>query len=350
MTSAAPKLSPEGSLFDESETRLIDRAFAAVTPVAPGDAATLRGLLGRINELSRLIESMPNLREPSSLAGEYRDGSTLIDHLCRSDGLSGDLDLPLKATMSRTLLVSKIHFFSAFVRVSASLGDRGGSYAALAHDLREELAQAIYTQLAEELLLALLRKPDVKDEIKREAADQLIAVWDNAELEIDDFCPMLESTWHARNRIAADLGSLLGTTEYFRLVCEDCAPQFLDFFARDEVSTAEKQAFEEFLFGMTYEELSTLRRAMREEGLDAVTSTWASRVLNRKIEHECAVGEIDPISLYRSYFRRQLAADFRIMAGTEGPSRTAEAYLMIFLLNQKAAERTGARPATGGEV
>ena len=343
MTSAAPELSAERSLFDENETCLIDRAFAALTPVAPGDAATLRSLMSRIGELGRLIESMPPLREPQSLGGQYRDGSTLIEHLCHSDGLSGDLDLPVKATLSRTLLVSKIHFFAAFVRATSSLTTQGGGFRSLTFELREELAQAIYTHLAEELLLALLRKPDVKEPIKREAADQLIVVWDNAELEIDDFCPMLESTWHARNRIAADLGSLLGTTEYFRLVCEDCAPQFLDFFARDEVSTCEKQAFEEFLFGMTYEELTSLRRAMREQGLDAVTVDWAGKVLNRRIEHECHVDEIDPMSLYRSYFRRQLAADFRIMAGAEGPRRTAEAYLMIYLLNQKASDRNGVR-------
>ena len=343
MTSAAPELTPERSLFDESETRLIDRAFAAITPVSPGDAATLRSLMGRIIELNRVIHSMPPLREPQSIGGQYRDGSTLIEHLCESDGLSGDLDLPLKATLARTLLVSKIHFLSAFVRATSALSSQHAVFRTLSYELREELAQSIYTQLAEELLLALLRKPDVKDPIKREAADQLIVVWDNAELEIDDFCPMLESTWHARNRIAADLGSLLGTSEYFRLVCEDCAPQFLDFFARDEVSTSEKQAFEEFLFGVTYEELTALRRAMREQGLDAVTVEWASKVLNRRIEHECHIDEIDPMSLYRSYFRRQLAADFRIMAGTEGPRRTAEAYLMIYLLNQKATDRTGGR-------
>jgi hypothetical protein len=49
------------------------------------------------------------------------------------------------------------------------------------------------------------------------------------------------------------------------------------------------------------------------------------------------VDEIDPVSLYRSYSRRQLAADFRILAGSEGPSRTAEAYMLIYLLDQEPA-------------
>jgi hypothetical protein len=59
------------------------------------------------------------------------------------------------------------------------------------------------------------------------------------------------------------------------------------------------------------------------------------------MEHECDsrnIDEIDPVSLYRSYSRRQLAADFRILAGGDGPRRTAEAYLMIYLLDHEASD------------
>ena len=45
--------------------------------------------------------------------------------------------------------------------------------------------------------------------------------------------------------------------------------------------------------------------------------------------------EIDPMALYRSYQRRQLAADFRLMSNAPGPRRTAEGYLMVYLLDQQ---------------
>ena len=45
--------------------------------------------------------------------------------------------------------------------------------------------------------------------------------------------------------------------------------------------------------------------------------------------------EIDPMALYRSYQRRQLAADYRLMSGAPGPRRTAEGYLMVYLLDQQ---------------
>ncbi len=325
-------------LFDEQESELIARSLVALAKVAPADANVLSRLMGRLAELNRLVWTTASLRDRGTLGNEGRDEKTLVNHLVATDGLSGDLELPFKATLQRTFLLGKIQFLRAFVKATFALRDSDVDLNLLELQLREELAQSIYTQMAEELLLALLRKPSVKAETKRRAAEQLITIWDNATLEIDDFCPLLESAWHARNRVTPNLGSMIGATEYFRLVSEDCAPQFLDFFARDEVSDHENQAFSEFLFGLTWEEIVSIRQAMKEQGLPAVEEQWAMKVLGRKIDHELDDRatdrvEIDPVSLYRSYQRRQLAADYRILAGGEGPRRTAEAYLMIYLLD-----------------
>ncbi|MCG8422269.1 MAG: hypothetical protein MJE77_30475 [Proteobacteria bacterium] len=322
-------------LFDAKESILIDRALAAVTRKAPADAATLRVLINELAALSEILNTTRELRKQVTFGKEIHNAHTLTEHLCQIDALSGDLALPMKATLSRTFLLAKINFFKAFIKATSALHGSGSEFAEFAYHLREELAQSIYTQLAEELLLAFLRNPNVKTRIKRKSADQLITIWDNSQVEIDDFCPLLESAWHARNRVTSGFGSLLGTTEYFRLVCEDCAPQFLDFFGRDDLSLAEGQAFEEFLFNMSYEELTTLRETMKEQNLDTVTANWASRVLGRPIEPLDHSGKIDPMALYRSYYRRQLAAEYRSLAGTDGPRRTAESYLMIYLLDQQ---------------
>jgi hypothetical protein len=322
-------------LFDRREAPLVEAALAAVHQHAPEDAAVLFELVDRLKVLGQLLESIPSLRDDRHLGLDARNELTLVDHLTHIDGLAGDLELPFKGTLSRTFLLAKIQFLRGLVKATEIQRDGAESFRELCYQLREEYAQSVYTLLAEEILLALLRKSNVAREIKRRSADQLITIWDNAELEIDQFCPLLESAWHARNRVTSGFGSLLGTTEYFRLVAEDCPPQFLDFFARDEVAPCEGQAFQEFLFNVTYEELDTLHEAMRREGLDLVTIEWASRVLGRKIEHLGRSDEFDPLALYRSYYRRQLAADFRNMAGAPGPGRTAESYMMIYLLEHQ---------------
>jgi hypothetical protein len=322
------------SVLDRHETELVEQAMAAVAAHSPADALVLQGLVAELKATSDLLDRQRPLRRPTALGGETRDESTLIEHLCTIDGLSGDLVLPLKATQSRTYLLTKINFLRGFVKATSVLSDVTGS-ARMTHDLREELAQSIYTLLAEELFLALLRKPDVSRRTKQRAADQLITVWDDAALEIDDFAPLLESAWHARNRINSAYGTLLGATETFRLVTEDCSPEVLEFFGREGMSADESAAFEEFLFNMTSEELATLRRAMQQQHLSAASPAWAAEVLGRQIEELEHSHEIDPMALYRSYQRRQLAADFRLMSNAPGPRRTAEGYLMVYLLEQQ---------------
>jgi hypothetical protein len=332
--SAAPALG--AAVLDRHETELVERALAMVHSRSPADAQILAGLYAELRATAELLDRQRPLRRPTSLGGEHRDEMTLIEHLCSIDGLSGDLVLPLKATLSRTYLLTKINFLRGFVKATSAITDVPDGQR-ITHDLREELAQSIYTMLAEELFLALLRKPDVTRRTKQRAADQLITVWDDAALEIDDFAPLLESAWHARNRINSAYGTLLGATETFRLVTEDCSPDVLEFFGRDGMSADESAAFEEFLFNMTSEELATLRRAMQQQHLSAASPAWAAEILGRQIE-ELEHGprhEIDPMALYRSYQRRQLAADFRLMSGAPGPRRTAEGYLMVYLLDQQ---------------
>jgi hypothetical protein len=319
------------SVLDRHETELVEQALDAVTKSSPADAEILKGLIEELKATSSLLDRQRPLRRPTQLGGEPRNEQTLIDHLCTIDGLSGDLALPLKATLSRTYLITKINFLRGFVKATQHVP----GCSRMTHDLREELAQSIYTLLAEELFLALLRKPDVSRRTKQRAADQLITVWDDAALEIDDFAPLLESAWHARNRINSAYGTLLGATETFRLVTEDCSPEVLEFFGREGMSADESAAFEEFLFNMTSEELATLRRAMQQQHLSAASPAWAAEILGRQIEDLEHSHEIDPMALYRSYQRRQLAADFRLMSGAPGPRRTAEGYLMVYLLDQQ---------------
>ena len=322
------------NVLDSHEAELVEQALEAVAAHSTTDVEILRGLIDELKATSGLLDRQRPLRRPTALGGEARDEQTLMDHLCTLDGLSGDLALPLKATLSRTYLLTKINFLRGFVKATAALGDVPNCVR-MAHDLREELAQSIYTLLAEELFLALLRKPDVTRRTKQRAADQLITVWDDAALEIDDFAPLLESAWHARNRINSAYGTLLGATETFRLVTEDCSPDVIEFFGRDGMSADESAAFEEFLFNMTSEELATLRRAMQQQHLSAASPKWAAEILGRAIEDLEHSHEIDPMALYRSYQRRQLAADFRLMSGAPGPRRTAEGYLMVYLLDQQ---------------
>jgi hypothetical protein len=321
-------------IFDQQETALITLALTAIELVAPDDASVIRTHIRRLGHVRDVIDTTPSLDETWSFAGRQHSRESLLDRLIESDGFTGELRLPVRATMSRTFLVLKIQLLRDFVRAVTRQLDRNEEWTRLDRQLREELAQSIYTELAEALLLSLLSDEELSATTKRKSADQLVSLWDNAKIEIDDFCPLLESAWKARNRVNADLGTMLCTSEYFRLVTAECASDFLDYFCRDNTSSSEEQAFEEFLLDLSFEEIATLRTAMRESSIGAASREWAEEIIGRAIESEVEGDRIEPMTLHRSFFRRQRAADLRRLAKHPGPRRTAEAYMMIYLLDQ----------------
>src|SRR5687767_7651956 len=101
VTPAIPGL----TVLDRHETELVEQALQAVGSHSAADAEILKGLIEELRATSALLDRQRPLRRPTALGGEARDEQTLMDHLCTLDGLSGDLALPLKATLSRTYLL-----------------------------------------------------------------------------------------------------------------------------------------------------------------------------------------------------------------------------------------------------
>jgi hypothetical protein len=313
-------------------------ALAGLELAAPGDASQLRAQLVRLQKLRELIDQSPSLAAPSELGGRCENLETRISTLCAIEESTSAVELPPRASLSRAFLVQKSHFLHDMVRAADALRSRNEEWDDLDRRLRAELADAIYTQLAEALLLSLLADDEVEDVLKRPCAEQLIAVWENVEIELQDFFPWLEHAWAARNRVRADLGSLLGASEYIKLVREDCPEAFLDYFCDDRTPAEARQAFEEFLFGLSWEELGALRTASVGRGR-AASRDWASSVLKRTIDPEVEAEGIDPLAIHRSFTRRHRAAETRRRAGLSGPRHTAEAYMLVHML----AERTSGR-------
>ncbi|HYU16023.1 MAG TPA: hypothetical protein VEL05_08135 [Candidatus Acidoferrum sp.] len=320
------------AVLDAAEATLVDRALGWLRGAAPHDAAELADQLGRVRALAAAFVESPSLSLPSRFGGVDRDEEWFAGSLLGMDPVVGDLALPEKAVLARGFLSAKIALLRSFIAALAP--GAPGQHRELCAGFAHELAQSIDTAIAIEILIDLRWDAGIGDETRARAAHQLILIWDRAlELEIDDFCPLLESAWRARSRVAALYGALLGTAEYMSLVMNDCPPEFLDFFCEDGPEAVERRAaFEEFLFGMTSEELGRVRAAMQSAGRAVVDAAFVERVLGRRLE---AARELDdPYALYRSYRRRRTAAEFRRLTGAPGPLRVAEAYLMIYLLHR----------------
>ena len=315
--------------FDAAERELVTAALDVIRAKATEPAELLELSLGRLEGLATLIRDSPSIvKSWSSWAGHAFSGESLIELLCRVPEYDLDLHVPTKATIGQAYLIAKINFFKAIGYALEPLSPPKE----LSLRLELELGQSVYSKLAEELFISILTDPGAPRPVKVGAAGFLFRIWDERlMIEVDDFAPLLESVWRARTKVLPLLGAMLGTYEVFQLFREACDPRFIDYFGSENLAVEQLLAFEEFLFGLSYEEIQKLRRHMQESSAGVMTFDQARELLGRRrpswsAQHDGAQ------AFYTSYKKRRVNAHYRSLTGAEGPKRTAEEYVMMALL------------------
>jgi hypothetical protein len=327
---------PEQRWFflDLAERGLVEQALAAVGQTNPKQRAVIEGTLSRLRSMAELIRDSPSLASSwGGGAGRAFSADTLIEQLCRVRDYDIDLHIPTKAVLGQAYVIAKINFMKA---LGYTL-DAVSAPAALRERVQHEVAQSIYTKLAEELFVSIVTDPNAPPRVKTGAARFLYRIWEERlHMEVDDFAPLLESAWEARSKLLPVLGTMLGTHEVFRLFREARDKHFLDYFSEDDVEQEQLLAFEEFLFGLSHEEIARLRAHMVEQGTACITLDAARELLGTVTTSELPE-QNGAAALYTSYKKRRVNAAHRALTGASGPKKTAEEYVMIAFLGAGTA-------------
>jgi hypothetical protein len=323
-----------GFFLDAAELELVERGLAIVGRANAGRHAILVGMLSRLRSMAALIRDSPPLA--SSWDGDVErsfSAETLIEQLCRVHDYDIDLHIPTKAVVGQAYVIARINFMKALGYTLNALS----APAALCDGVEREVAQSIYTKLAEELFVAIVTDATTPKRVKIGAARFLYRLWEERlQIEVDDFAPLLESAWDARSKLLPVLGTMLGTHEVFRLFREARDPRFLDYFGEGDVESEELLAFEEFLFGLSHEEITRLRRHMAEQGRACITLEQA-RTLLHSSSTTWPADRNGAAALYTSYKKRRVNAAHRVLTGASGPKKTAEEYVMMAFLDRPAS-------------
>jgi hypothetical protein len=326
----------EWSFLDPSEMKLVERALAIVGDTNPKQRASIEGMLARLRSMAELIRDSPSLAASwDGGAGRVFSADTLIEKLCRVRDYDIDLHIPTKAVVGQAYLIAKINFMKA---LGYTL-DGVGAPVELCEHVEREVAQSMYSKLAEELFVSIVTDPSVPQRVKTGAARFLYRIWEERLLiEVDDFAPLLESAWEARSKLLPVLGTMLGTHEVFRLFQEARDKRFLDYFSDADVEQEQMLAFEEFLFGLSHEEIARLRAHMTEEGRAVITLDMA-RTLLGNASATWLPPQNGAAALYTSYKKRRVNAAHRALTGASGPKKTAEEYVMMAFLDAGEGNR-----------
>ncbi len=317
--------------FDETERELVGRALDALAPKHRADAT---GMLERLGSHAALIRDAPPMAA-SWDAATVRTFSveSLLEKLCDLQEYDLDLHVPTKAIVGQAFLVAKINTLKALGYMLAA----ASAPAELKERIAHEVAQSIYTKLAEELFLAIVTNREETRLVKMNAARFLHRIWEERLLiEIDDFAPLLESAWVSRSKLLPVLGTMLGTQEIFRLFREARDKRFLDYFSEDDASEEQLLAFEEFLFGLSHEEIVRIRASMTSDRKNVISRAEAMDLLGH--DEPPNGEETGAIALYTSYKKRRVNATHGALTASPGPKKTAEEYVMLAFLRSAPAQ------------
>jgi hypothetical protein len=321
-----------GDLYflDRSEQELVSVALDSIERVDPSEAALLRDHLERLGRAADLVErSPPILGSWEARRVAKGNGETLLELLCAVPDWDLDLHVPVRVVFGQAYLIAKINFLKSIRYGLEAVGAPDD----LLGRTEDELGQSIYSKLAEELFISIATDSRGARAVKAAATRSLFRIWeDRLESEIDDFAPVLESVWHARNKLRPVIGTTLGTTEFFRLLRDCVDTRFLEYFEGD-VPEEQIQAFEEFLFGLSWEQISSLRERMRAENTSAVSHEEAGA---RSRPASWAPREDGPQALYTSYKKRRVKAQYRVLTSSPGPRKTAEEFVMTSFLMRES--------------
>jgi hypothetical protein len=279
------------------------------------------------------ILACPDIFGHQRLGPRERSAESLIDALMKCEELSMEFLMPTSAVLGRAFVLAKLNFLKALAYLLEGAGDRARAAAIV---VREIAGDTVFSKLAEELLSGAISNPQNPDDLKRAAAQKLLVMWsDRLRTPIGEFQPVLRSAWRARGKVRAIFGTMIGVNEVFSLIQAECESRFVNYFARDHVTSDEREAFREFLFGLSYEELTQLHAYMEEHALSVITPAEVKSVLSNRPQPP-VLGDASPEQIYSSYRRRRIRAEYRAISGTPGPRKTAEGYIMESLLREGA--------------
>lgn len=316
------------SPFDSAEREAIEEINECVARSSHRHAAELSAAIHQqmasLEHLGEVVSQYPSPAEEQRLGDKSRGLSTLVETLSASNAANFEFFLPTRALVGRALVMAEANFYRFLRHVCLQVLEEAPGRR-LAELASARLRTCMYTKLVEELLSAITCDDGVDSDVRSRSIVALAQIWEQRlTYRVSDFFPVLEATWEARGRVKAIGGTLVGTSELFQLFSAGCDSRFVDHFVRPNPSEDEREAFREFLFGKTTEELERLTRRMTDEGKGSIAFD----------DHDKS-GERDAATAFYEFFRvRYLQAMARKLAEQPGPKRTAEAYVMIAYLRQ----------------
>lgn len=315
-------------MLTQKQKELLDEVLPIIYEKDPDKYISFVNRLEDLEALAQANGRFPSLLERHQLVGGERTTDSLIDSLVNhTDHGDQTLQLPSKAMLGKGLLVSKIHTLSSIAKYCQHVSGLEKYYQLFS----TETILSMFNLLVEDVYLNLIRDTSQPIEFRKEWALSLILLWEHwVDSSLENIAPVLQSVWQARRKLAPAFGTMMGTSELL-MISMQMDEQWIAFIKQKMGITDVTQAMEEFLFGISYEQIKTLRQILREKGIAAIGRDEVSKFLG---EHVKADAGLDYRDFYSLYTVRRDNARAREKMHLEGPKKTLEDYFIQFVTEQ----------------
>jgi hypothetical protein len=280
------------------------------------DIAVVRTRLSCLRDLGAVVSRFPLLRDCRMFRGEMGDEKKLVEFLTGFAHPSRLLRSPARVAAVHSYLAAKSHAFSLL----SILAKDKAEYRLQA---RRVVFTVIYTLMIEEVYFSCLGDPSFPGPIRLRLADNLAALWDSgADSRSFEHLPALEVLWAARDAAPPSFGTMDGASELARITT-DLGDDWHSFLVESISNDETRFALEEFLFGVSYEEILELRSRLNHSGISALGLDEVRSCLGSRSDY-AAINSEDPRSAYDFYVDRRDAAQLRRRMNAAGPKKTLE--------------------------
>ncbi|MDP7061322.1 MAG: hypothetical protein QF489_00115 [Planctomycetota bacterium] len=284
--------------------------------------------LTRTAAIQKALRVYPPVLQENKLGSRERGLGTLVELLANATDADFEMFLPMRAMLWRSLTMSRLNFWRLLRYLSEEIEPDDTELATI---IDRRVHACVYLKLVDELLTSLAMDEEIPRNLRQEVVASMTSLWDSTPSKaVQQFFPLLEAVWEARRKLFVSVGTMLGVSEIMKLLQAGCAPQFVDYFSRAHMSNDEGSAFQEFLIGVTTEQITDLQSFMKGSGRTCLSPEEAKKALglDRTTNENYSIG----VQAYQFHRERHLQSAARRLRSLPGPKHTAEEYMLMYFL------------------
>jgi len=310
----------KGSLqvLSDDEESLVANIEQWLMENKPQDYNLVHERFRRLRQLGSAVFDYPSIKNTQFVSDILVNTKHLTESLLAFSTASHLLRTPTKVIALRSFLVAKFHAFSL-------LAGKIEGFDELSKQAQNISFHVVFTLMAEQVYFSCLEDTSFSDNTKSRLADDLIALWDSGtDPRSIHHLKALSSLWKARDSAPPCFGTMDGNIELLRISLDmDTDTEWEDFLKEESTNDFTRWALEEFLFGLSYEEVLQVRHRLNRFGVTAISHNEVRLYLDTKPVYSF-VNDYDPRVIYDFFIERRESCTLRKRVNAPGPLHTLE--------------------------